>query len=259
MSDTTTVAPATGPGALSTSHSDHPFLLSATEWASIQRYVADAQMLPITDATFKTSLGIGAPSDLSDFRELITTYININTHCVNWKDNIFPKAVDLASDMFDYGSTKAPVYYPPIGLLADQIEENPDDDKLKAKLSAILHALAVDATDYHNKAEDVKKLIIEFNNITFQDKLALKNAKAGLEVKFGNLSVEVQKITNEIKDLTVQLKAANDEYDRDVVIATTTLTYGWIPFYGWIAGGVTAGLYGICPMLMWPISHKVLQ
>ncbi|MDQ2837089.1 MAG: alpha-xenorhabdolysin family binary toxin subunit A [Actinomycetota bacterium] len=226
------------------------FTLSGTEWVAIQTYVTDALALPTTDQAFRNSLGSGAPADLSDFTKLIDAYAGINTHVTNWEKNIYPATVALASDVYQYGTNKAPVFYPPILKEADILEKNPDDQHAKDALKAILDNLKADAQSRADKAAVVASQIQDFAGETQADKSILigPNGDAGLvkyyDDKYGSTSQEVMDLTKEIDAQRLILKAADDEYNHDVVVAATSPTYAWIWPVGTIAAAVVAGIYG---------------
>lgn len=240
-----------GPGAIAQpSVGNGPgFALSATEWLAIQTYVVDALALPTTMDAFKASLGSGAPSDLSDFTQLVTAYSGINGHCTTWQNDTFPKSVSLASDIYNY-SLQAPTYYAPILPLAKQLTINPSDQNAKDELTAILGVLSQSATTYHDNAADVATKIQTFANQTQSDKVVLSgtDGKGGLQKyyndKYGATSADVTSLTNELTSEKAILDAANAEYNHDVVVAATTPTYVWVWPFGTIAAAVVAGVYG---------------
>lgn len=225
------------------------FILSATEWLAIQTYVVNALALPTTEATFKTFLGPGAPSDMAAFTPLITAYGNINTHVTTWQNDTFPASVSLASDIYNYAK-QAPTYYNPILPLAQKLTENPSDKETKDALKAILGVLSKNASDYHDKAKGVAEKIQKFANDTQADKVVLNgvDGKGGLKKvyndKYGATSAEVMQLSNEIAAQKLVLDAANKEYDHDVIVAATTPTYAWVFPFGTIAAAVVAGVYG---------------
>jgi Bacillus haemolytic enterotoxin (HBL) len=240
-----------GPGAIATPSTPGApgFALSATEWLAIQTYVIDALALPTTMDAFKAGLGSGAPSDLSDFQQLVTSYGNINSHVTTWQNDTFPASVSLASDIYSYAQ-QAPTYYNPILPLAQALTINPNDEQAKAELTAILGVLSTAATLNHDKAADVFTKIQTFANQTQADKTTLSgtDGKGGLQKyyndKYGATSAEVTTLTEQLKGEQAILDAANAEYAHDVIVASTTPTYGWIFPFGTIAAAIVAGIYG---------------
>jgi hypothetical protein len=226
------------------------FALSKPEWIAIQTYVTDGLAMPTTDDEFRKSLGSGAPKDLADFLQLISAYKGIHDHCKTWQDATYPETVSLANSVVQYGRNTAPVYYPPILVEAKKLIENPDNQEAKAALKAILDALQKEARGYAEKADSAAKNVKKFADDTQADKDKLVGPKgdAGLvkyyNDKYGKASKEVEDLNKEIVAERLTLKAANDEYDHDVVVASTTPTYAWIWPAGTIAAAVVAGIYG---------------
>jgi hypothetical protein len=226
------------------------FTMSRAEWIAIQTYVTDALALPTTDTAFRNSLGPGAPQDLSDFKNLIDAYGVIDAHVTNWEEHVFPDSVNLASDIYQYGMNKAPVFYPPILKEAQILVDHPDDSQAKEALKAILDNLKHDAQDKADKAVTVAGQIAQFARDTEADKVTMTgtDGKGGLvkyyDDKYGSTSAEVESLTKDIDAQRLVLKAANDEYDHDVVVAATTPTYAWVWPIGTIAAAVVAGIYG---------------
>lgn len=228
------------------------FALSSEEWCTIQVYVTNAQSkeyMPHTKEDFRAYLGSSAPSDLSDFDKLIKAYSDIYDHVTEWNDHTFPESISLASDVVAY-SIQAPTYYNPIIPLAEKLDEDPNDEKSKKKLQAILDKLILQADDYHSKAEAVYTKIKKFADQTAQDKIALGDIdpSTGLykyyQDKYGSTSAEVKSLNDEIAAQQIILDTANKEYAHDVVVAATTPTYAWATIFGFIAAAVVAGVYG---------------
>jgi hypothetical protein len=248
----TTNKPNIGPSTLATpgTPGGPGFTLSSEEWIKIQTYVDDALALPTNDNELKMLLGEGAPANLSDFQKLLAAYRTINEHCSTWQDTTFPSTVSLASDIYNYGTTKVPIFYPPILVQARILERDPDDENAKAALKAILDSLSQQATAYANNAEAVAVQVQEFAKETKADKETMvgPHGDAGLvkyyDDEYGSTSAEVAELTKEIEDQKAILKAANKEYDHDVIVASTTPCYAWVWPIGTIAGAVVAGVYG---------------
>jgi hypothetical protein len=226
------------------------FILSAAEWVTIQAYVQNGMALPTTGDEFRNSLGDGAPSDLSDFQKLITAYQAISSHCTTWQNSTFPKTVSLAGNIYDYGMNKAPVYYPAILQETAILVKDPADEDAKTALKAILENLRQTANGYASDAQNAAQEVQNFANQTQDDKTVMvgPDGNGGLKKEYndeyGKASKEVLDLNKEIEAQSIVMKAANEEYDKDVIIASTTPTYAWIIPIGPIAAAIVAGVYG---------------
>src|SRR4051812_49102351 len=195
-----------GPGAIADpgTPNGRPFLMSRTEWITVQTYVIDVLALPITADAFRKSLGSGAPSDLSDFTPLISAYSSMHDHCEIWQNETFPATVTLATDIANYGTTKAPVYYPPILKEADILTNDPNNAQAKQALAAILDNLSQQAKDCETKAAAVAAAVKTFADQTQADRVVLvgPDGKGGLTKvyndKYGSTSQDVQELTKEL-------------------------------------------------------------
>lgn len=241
-----------GPGAMADPGTEGGpgFSLSASEWLAIQVYVTNALSLPTNQNEFRKSLGKGAPEDLSDFDKLIACYKDINAHCTTWQEDTFPSSVSLASQVYEYGINKVPVYYPAINKEAAILADDPNNENAKKALKAILDNLEKTAQGYADSAADVAKAIRTFADQTSADQTTLVGPKgdAGLvkyyNDEYGSKSEEVTSLTEEIKAQGIVLEAAQNEYEHDVIVAATTPTYAWVFPVGTIAAAVVAGVYG---------------
>lgn len=252
MPSATATEPQIGPAVLADpgTPNGRPFLMSRTEWITVQTYVIDVLALPTTTDAFGKSLGPGAPSDLSDFKPLIGAYSTMRDHCEVWQNETFPATISLATDIANYGSSKAPVYYPPILKEANILTNDPNNAQAKQALTAILDNLSQQAKDYQTKAGAVAAAVKTFADQTQADRVTLvgTDGKGGLSKvyndKYGATSQDVQDATKEIAAQKLVLKGANDEYNHDVVVAATSPTYAWVWPVGTIAAAVVAGIYG---------------
>lgn len=245
-----------GPGALVKSNpapAENPFLLSSAEWLAIQTYVNDALSLPTTLAALQTSLGPNAaPITASDFDPLVSCYSDINAHCSTWQNTVFPASVNLASDVVAYAQ-KAPIYYGAINTEAQKLVTNPNDTQAQAALTAIINNLATQASTYQGNAQHVADQIQTFATQTAADKATLlgpdgTGTQSGLiktyTDEYGSTSQAVKDLTDQLAGLNTLLKTDTDEYNHDVIVASTSPTYAWIFPVGTIAAAIVAGIFG---------------
>jgi hypothetical protein len=226
------------------------FTLSRTEWLAVQTYVIDALSLPITMDQFKNSLGPGAPSDLSDFTQLVSAYATINGHCTTWQQTTFPTTVSLASDIYEYGVNKVPVYYPAILKEAQILSDDPNNADAAKALAAILDNLQGTASGYQTKATAAYNAVKTFADQSLADQGTLigPQGETGLKKyyadKYGATSKDVQQLTLSLAAEKLALAGDQEEYRQDVIIAATTPTYAWVFPLGTIAAAIVAGIYG---------------
>ncbi|HEY5979705.1 MAG TPA: HBL/NHE enterotoxin family protein [Microlunatus sp.] len=227
------------------------FALSRPEWIAIQACCTDAMALPTTSDAFRKSLGAGAPEDLSDFGPLIEAYDTLRAHVTTWTTTIYPAAVALAGDVYRYGTVEAPVYYPRIRDEVEILERDPNDEPAKAALTSLLDHLKRDAEEKSGKAGEVAIAIAQFACAAEQDLATLVGGgdDAGGLVDYyasayGSANADVEQLSREIAEQRAIVTGADDQYDREVVVASTAPTYTWFWPLGAIAAAIVAGIYG---------------
>jgi len=226
------------------------FHLSTDQWTAVQVYVNDALALPITEVEFRNHLGNGAPASLSDFTQLITLYGQMNAACVTWKQTTFPATISLAGDVYEYGSTKASIYYNAILAEANALIANPDDQHAAQALAAILKVLQGYANASQVKAQaamtQINALITEMQDAQIQ--LIGPDGVSGLKKyyndRYGAASTQQQNLNDAIAAARLALAADQAQYTHDCLVAETTPTYGWVWPFGTIAAAIVAGIYG---------------
>lgn len=226
------------------------FALSNSQWLLIQTLVIDALALPTSMDEFKNLLGPGAPSDLTDFDDLLNAYRVINSQCSTWQETTFPSSVALAGDVYNYGVNKAPIYYAAINKEAAILSTDPSNAEAAAALKGMLGVLQSYAITSQASATAVKTAIQAFADQIQESQLTLvgPNGDAGLvkryNDKYGAASELQTQLNEEISANEHALSADQARYNHDVIVATTTPTYGWIWPVGTIAAAIVAGIYG---------------
>jgi hypothetical protein len=217
---------------------------------AIQVYVNNALALPRTDAELDLLLGSGAPTDLSDFDQLLDAYSTLHDHCTMWQSTTFPQTVALADDVVHYGQDTVPTYYPALTTLANALASDPTDQKASEELSAILGVLTTMTTKFADNAATAKTAVQAFAQQTKTDNATLVGTDdtGGLYGYYNTTyGLESQAVTALMEDVTAEglvLSSAQSDYERDIIIASTTATYAWVFPFGTIAAAVVAGVYG---------------
>jgi len=225
--------------------------LAMPAWLEIQVYVSNALALPTDADQLRRFLGPAAPANMSSFGDLIQAYAAISGHCQQWLDTTFPRTVSLAGDIANYGSTKAPAYYPTILKEADVLVGDPQNVAAKSALRGILRTLRDAAAGCADKARAAATEVQGFVEQCQADEEVLvgPDGDGGLyhtyDKRCGSASEAVHELQREIATQRQVLADANAEYNRDVTIAAATATYAWVPPpVGLVAAAVVAGIYG---------------
>lgn len=223
------------------------FFMAIEEWQAVQCYVEAGIRLPITKDEAIVKLGVSS-EDADHFNDLWQAYANVHDHCQDFQARVFPNTVSLASDIVDYGRTKAPVFYKAIlKLLTDLEDPNVTPERaaiLRRNLALALDNLTKDAQSRADKATAAMNQINGFIQQTQQDKGFLEPIQDRYHKEYEGEQGKIAQYTQEIEDDKNLIASANEEYQKDVTIACTTATYAWVFPAGTIAAAVVAGVYG---------------
>lgn len=192
-----------------------PFVLSLSEWIDLQVGMANLNRIALTMRNIGGELA-GPAAEAERLAKL-------------WHDIAFPALRAIAGDIRDYGQCIASEV--PRAMLRDQI-------------SALFSTLTTAAGAAQKRADGVYEHVVQLENgcaqlranVAALHKLYLSRAE--------NASEETKLLRKELVELSTAMPGHQEKYHYYVTVASTTVTYGWIPFFGWIAGGAVAGVYG---------------
>jgi hypothetical protein len=177
-----------GPKGLDTTSETSGFVIESKELFAVQLFVANALELPITQDKMK-------------FEDIRSAYESIHKHCSEWKNDIYPSIVSLATDIYSYG-TSAKTIYGAIGKLATQISASEgmstDSPEMK-KFYKLVDNLIVQATDYEQRAIKVAADVTSFNDKCQVDDKELDKLYAMYNTKFANRDQVIQDLVNQRK------------------------------------------------------------
>jgi hypothetical protein len=221
-----------------------PFFMATEEWQKVQCFIEAGITLPISGAEAKVKLNVSA-ADVDHFSELWAAYKDVHDHCLDFQTNIFPNTVALAGAIVDYGRHRAPQYYGGITKVLNAIDAGTmTEEKGEKTIGLILTSLAGHAQHGADEAATAAKQIADFIATTQQDQSVLTPLKTRYEAELDGADGRIAQLRTEIKDDRDFIDTYNDEYRKDVTIATTTATYAWVFPAGTIAAGIVAGIYG---------------
>jgi hypothetical protein len=215
---------------------------NTTDWINLNLSIAQLRSLPQTDKKLAFHLKTNEETVRTKFYELRDLNINIVKDATFWDQDLFPKTRNLATAIAEQAAfmiTRIQNCKRSIGTT------NPNDINELKKL------FATDFVKSYTYAQQAKKdaesLSIDLGN--FQTlfkghKATLKGLKDSYKSEY-NLDLENnKKLETLIQNLTTSISDLRSEYDRDVVIAATSVTYAWFTIFGFIAAAVVAGVYG---------------
>lgn len=231
-----------GPRHLKQDTNANKYVLATEEWIAIQTYVEAGLRLPCSESEFKVYAKLGPSESIPDLKDIYSAYTHVRDHCHVWKTETFPQSVSLASDILSYNNV-VKNYYPRLKQKIEQYVENPTPSALK-ELTAIIDMLIKKADKYAEETDLVEKAVTKFADETAQDKAMIDALKESYDKQYGDKDGVISSLETDIDEFRQQLEDLNKEYNKYVIVASTTPAYLVIPFIGWIAGAIVAGVTG---------------
>lgn len=247
FSEGTSFAPGVGTFNTQSTPGGPAFVMSSASWITLQSYLAFVKNLPSTTAMLQTEMGTGAPASMTDFDKLISLYVSMQTDGTNFTASTYPDIVNLASDIYNYGIS-IPTYYGGLQECINILKNDPGNVQAQQNLIAVVDQLATNVAPYITKASKIKSDLATFVSNMETDNNTLTAPISGYyayyDNEYGADSAAVQQIVTELSDDHSALDDAQAKYKRDVIIASTSPAYLWIPVVGWIAAPIIAGVFG---------------
>jgi DNA repair exonuclease SbcCD ATPase subunit len=225
------------------------FYLDVVLLYDLQQYAANAIQLPNNFL----EIGINNPNQDLDvnvknvMENILNTYSRMEEHAEYWQDTF--KLIAEVVEGINFYSQKAHMYY---GLMKDSLTQlektvlleenfaNPSVQRLVSAFTNKANLLRNEAAENANKAKQVEVRLQKFLQDTESDKNQLiiwdnqlDDLLPETDRKIQYLMAEINRLQQEIQADENRLKVAVDKYNEIIY-------YAWVPFWGWIAAGVSA-------------------
>ncbi|KAL1750571.1 hypothetical protein FB107DRAFT_223663 [Schizophyllum commune] len=235
-------------------NADGNYVLQQEDVYNLLKYVWTGVLLPVDASAYQTRLQISTDiaTKLSNvIQPLVASYATCSGHCQTFKSTTYPSIVNIANDVYNYaqdaGGNLQDSYYANIWQAIRSLATATTQSQQDQFMQTINDLIAVQVKNIAAiKAKAVQAVndLTMFQTQTAQDQTTLEgNQKAvltALEAEDGNLAA-LEKL---LADNKAELASDEEEYEHDKIVACTTLTYAWVPFWGIIAASVVAGIYG---------------
>lgn len=192
-----------------------PFMLSLSEWIDLQVGMANLKRIALT----MRNIGGELAAPAAEAERLAT----------QWQDIAFPALRAMAEDIRDYGQR-----------IASEVPRNLPRDQL----SALFSTLTTAAGAAQKRADGVYEHVVQLEDGCAQLRAKVDALHKLYLARAENASAQTKLLRKELEELSSAMPGHQEKYHHYVTVASTTVTYGWIPFFGWIAGGAVAGVYG---------------
>lgn len=214
-------------------------------WHYLQVYSYWGLRLPSTEDDLKLQLGIKEVAAYPFFNSMVTANKSIHDASANFLNDIFPDVIKLGKAIKAYAndvtSKKGGA-----GTLSD-IATLPPSDAL-----ILLDDLQSQATKNAKEAEEVTNKLTAYKTCLADAQGRLTGVKTQIETGENTSQATIDKLNSSVPGaagsiaaLRRQVQDNQDAYNQDVIIATTTLTYCWVPVIGQVSSVVVATVYGV--------------
>lgn len=187
----------------------------------------------------KTAYGLEA----SKYTDVNTYFGKVKEHATFWDSTLYPKIVSVATDVVDYSrqaQSSIDGFLAAIELMKDPTQKAAALQGMKEMIADLITSATKNKTAADGVYSDLG---------TFSLTLATDVANGNTLYKhyadlIGTNSTEQESLRKRIEVLDIEITSLNEDYRRYCLIAETTPTYLVVPFVGWIAAAIVAGIYG---------------
>ncbi|KAL1725365.1 hypothetical protein EV714DRAFT_277581 [Schizophyllum commune] len=230
------------------------YVLQQDDLANLVKYVWAGVLLPGDTGAYQQRLNVSTTTmrKLSEVvTPLLSSFDDSKAHCKTFKDKTYPSIVSIADDIYNYaqdaGGTEQNSYYATIlrcirGLAT--ASSQPEQDDLKQTIDSLFGTLIKNATAIQTKMQEVVENVSKFGDQTYEDSSALKERKLAVEDMLTSDAGALEALQRQLEEDHTELKADQAEYEHDQIVASTALTYAWVPFLGVITSSVVVAASG---------------
>ncbi|KAE8402401.1 hypothetical protein BDV37DRAFT_272869 [Aspergillus pseudonomiae] len=237
------------------------FVLSHPKMVSLMQYVYAGALLPTTTKNYCNRMQIEETAIPSDVKEamsnVLVTYSKINTECTGFSQKTWPDMVTLAARISDYceeacgkGNIDGAFYVQLLKLIGDYNDlkkSNADKKQIDQKASDVkdyVEEFKEKLKDLSDQSTKMRDALNAFKGKCSTNQQDLDSEAGKVQKMLTDKNGAITKIRDEIKKAQNDLRAAQEEYKHDVIVASTTPAYAWCTIFGFIAAITTASIYG---------------
>ncbi|MEO0338387.1 MAG: hypothetical protein AAF242_04160 [Bacteroidota bacterium] len=216
-------------------------------WHFLQVYSAWGLRMPNTEAGLQARLGTDT-SNFGFFSTMLEAYKALNETGAFFTGDVFPRVVDLGNALQTFAEDASNSDDDGIFSAINDLMDGPNEDK-EAALELITD-LQDQATANADEAGEIATLLGQYKaRLTdVQGKLELAQDKVDSDSATSQATIDKlaggEDIIGSILQMQSLLEDQKAEYQHDVTVAATTVTYAWVPWVGWLSGAIVAGVFG---------------
>ncbi|TGO43819.1 hypothetical protein BCON_0833g00020 [Botryotinia convoluta] len=236
------------------------YALSQGDISNLLKYIWTGALLSTSKEEYLLHTGINSDEydHLKEYIDpLLVVYTACKGHCVTFKDVTYRKVVDLSNAVYNYagkaGGRVAGSYYANIIsntiIVFNELEKDYDEQdqtlikNSKSIVDSLVKAQLKSITKLQDDANKVVQDLRDFETLAKADQLALTARNKIITDKLTGEGGDIHRLQDDIKTKTKDISDDQDEYEQDIVIAATSVTYAWAIPVGPIIAAVIIGVY----------------
>ncbi|KAI5834035.1 hypothetical protein K523DRAFT_341145 [Schizophyllum commune Tattone D] len=230
---------------------DNNYILQQEGIYDLLKYSWTGVLLPITEEQYQTRVQISG--DVADkyadqTKRLLKAYATAQKHCAEFKQITYPSIVALASAVYDYaqnaGGDVQDSYYANIVQSVDALSSTETSSGAMEAINGLVDTQVQAINAIVRQAQSAINALVTFGVQMKNDHTDMKGPQDALTGELSDTIEHFDGLQAQLEKYRAGIKADQQAYEHDKIVACTTLTYAWVPFFGMIASSVVAGIYG---------------
>ncbi|KAI5892289.1 uncharacterized protein SCHCODRAFT_02625787 [Schizophyllum commune H4-8] len=230
---------------------DGNYILQHGDVYNLLKYVWAGVLLPTDAKSYQEHLNISTDTMVKlegVLKDLVDSYATTKSHCVPFKDTTYPSIITVADDVYNYaqnaGGTVENSYYANIFQMIRQLPTASDQQGTLKSINGLIDVQLKSVDTIVTKVAAVVSNLTAFQDQCMQDQSSLKERQKAVTDRLDTEVGQIQQLEDDLASNRRIIKADMDAYEKDVIIACTTVTYAWVfPIGTLIAIGIAAA-YG---------------
>jgi hypothetical protein len=220
-------------------------------WIYLQIFATYGLWLPHTNADLQATLNLTAAdaATYAWFDAMVGSYGQIFDASTYFFSDVFNKMLDLGNGLKNYASDVAG-QDSEFTLIASLVKPPEGQEPDPATALDLLEDLKTSAAGNATLAGTIKDNMTSYKTKLVTAQGSVKDVKTTIDADERTSQDTIDKLSagkdaaGSIAQLQDMLSADQAEYQQDVVVASTSVTYAWVFPIGLIAAAVVAGVYG---------------
>jgi len=216
------------------------FILSNSDWSSIQRLTSNLLSLPQSKAELKARLDLNDNNDFDKFEPLLASYKGIHDKAHEWLTVIHPSMLKSAWSIVSYADDMS-VYLAQLQRSMAKLADTKSEEDYKAVIK-IAEILRNQSEGFEHESQESLDSFKEYKWYLYQQSKNLNTIQTNYTEDIKNIDTVALK--EEITDFLDQVEILQKKSEFLEYQGRMIITYIWIPIAGWISAAVVAKVYG---------------